>query len=96
MTTTIMQDKSFDDTIATASIGDVSAGFVPLTMTVKTGTTVTWVNRDIVEHQVKGTGFDSGMLAADGTYSYKFTTAGSYDYSDPLHTSMTATINVVP
>ena len=94
-TATIMQDKSFDDTIATASIGDVSAGFVPLTMTVKSGTTVTWVNRDITEHQVKGTGFDSGVLAADGTYSNKFTMIGSYEYTDPLHPSMTATINVV-
>jgi len=96
LTATIMQDKGFDDTIATVSIGSVDAGFVPLTMTVKTGTTVTWVNRDIVEHQVKGTGFDSGMLAADGTYSHKFTTTGSIEYTDPLHSSMTATINVVP
>jgi plastocyanin len=96
LTATIMQDKSFDDTIATVSVGSVDAGFVPLTMTVKAGTTVTWVNRDIVEHQVKGTGFDSGMLAADGTYSFKFTTVGSVEYTDPLHSSMKATINVVP
>lgn len=96
MTTTIAQDKSFDTTIATVSIGDVSAGFVPLTMTVKSGTTVTWVNRDITDHQVKGTGFDSGTVAPDGTYSYKFTATGSIEYSDPLHSSMTATINVVP
>jgi plastocyanin len=96
LTSTIMQDKGFDDTIATVSIGDVSAGFVPLTMTVKSGTTVTWVNRDITEHQAKGASFDSGVLAGDATYSYKFTTTGSFEYTDPLHESMTATINVVP
>jgi plastocyanin len=94
-TTSIMQDKGFDDTIATVSIGDVSAGFVPLTMTVKKGTTVTWVNRDITEHGVKGTGFGIDSIAPDGTYTYKFTTVGSTEYSDPIHSSMKATINVV-
>jgi plastocyanin len=94
-TVTIMADKSFDDTIATVSIGDVSAGFVPLTLTVKKGTKVTWVNRDIKEHQVKGANFDSGMLAADADYSYTFNTVGSFDYADPLAPTMTAVVNVV-
>lgn len=94
-TVTIMADKSFDDTIATVSIGDVGAGFVPLTLTVKKGTKVSWVNRDIKEHQVKGAAFDSGVLAADGTYSHTFSTVGSFDYADPLEPTMKAVINVV-
>ncbi len=95
-TTSILQDKGFDPTIATVSIGDVATGFVPLTMTVKVGTTVTWANRDITDHQVKGASFDSGLITADGTYSYKFTATGSFDYEDPTQRSMSATIDVVP
>lgn len=95
-TATIMQDKQFDDTIATVTIGSVDNGFVPLTLTVKAGTRVTWVNRDITDHQVKGSGFDSSIMAPNDEYTYKFTTVGSYDYADPIHPSMTATINVIP
>lgn len=94
-TATIMQDKSFDDTIATVSIGDSSAGFVPFTLTVKKNTTVTWVNRDIKDHQVKGAAFDSGLLSPNETYSYTFRTKGSFDYSDIVTPSMTATVNVI-
>ncbi|MFA5129789.1 MAG: hypothetical protein WC477_02585 [Patescibacteria group bacterium] len=92
---TIMADKSFDDTIATVSIGNSTTGFVPLTMTVKKGTKVTWVNRDIADHQVKGAAFDSGKLAADGTYTYTFNTVGSFTYSDTIYPTNDAVINVV-
>ncbi len=95
-TANIMQDKGFDDTIATVSIGDVATGFVPLTMTVKKGVTVTWVNRDITDHGIQATGFGVDKIAPDGTYTYKFTTTGSFEYTDPIHSSMKATINVVP
>ncbi len=94
-TVTIMQDKSFDDTIATVSIGSVENGFVPLTLTVKRNTRVTWVNRDITEHQVSGSGFGSGVLSANDEYGYTFRSVGSFEYSDTLHPSMTAVVNVV-
>lgn len=94
-TATIMQDKSFDDTVATVSIGGTTSGFVPFTLTVKKGTNVTWVNRDIKEHSVKGTNFDSGLIAPNKEYSYTFRTVGSFDYSDTVTPSMTAVINVV-
>lgn len=95
-TTTITQDKSFDDTIATVSIGSVENGFVPKSLTVKAGTKVTWVNRDIIDHAVKGSGFDSGLIPPDGQYSYTFKSTGSFTYSCSVHPSMTATVNVVP
>lgn len=91
---TIMKDKHFDDTIATVSIGDSTSGFVPLTMSVKKGTAVTWVNRDLTDHQVKGANFDSGKLAADATYTYTFNTVGSFKYADPIYPTNDAVINV--
>jgi plastocyanin len=91
---TIMADKHFDDTTATVSIGSSSIGFVPLTMTVKKGTAVMWVNRDIVAHQVKGDAFDSGSLAPDATYSHTFNSVGSFKYSDPVYPANDAVINV--
>jgi len=94
-TVTIMQDKSFDDAIATVSIGTELNGFVPLTLTVKKGTRVTWVNRDITDHSVVSDGFSSGILSADEEYSHVFSSAGSYNYSSSIYPTMTGVINVV-
>ena len=94
-TVTIMQDKSFDETLATISIGNVENGFVPLTLTVKRNTRVTWVNRDITDHQVSGSGFASEVLSANGEYGYTFRSTGSFEYSNPLHPSMTGVVNVI-
>ena len=91
---TIMKDKHFDDTVATVSVGSSETGFVPLTLAVKKGTAVTWVNRDIVAHQVKGANFDSGSLAPDATYTYTFNTVGSYKYADPVYPTNDAVVNV--
>jgi len=96
LTTTIAQDKQFDETNVSVSMGDYrTSGYVPNSMTVKKGTTVTWTNRDITDHSVTGTGFDSGMVKPNGTYSRKFDTVGSFDYHDSVYPSMQGTINVV-
>lgn len=95
-TATIAQDKSFDDTIATIAIGDTSAGFVPFTMTVKKGTRVTWINRDITDHSITGDGnINSGNIAGEGEYSVTFNTVGSFSYHDKSNTSITGLVNVV-
>lgn len=95
-TTTIAQDKSFDDTIATIAIGDSSAGFVPFTLTVKKGTEVTWINRDITDHSITGEGgISSGLIAPDADYSVTFRTVGSYTYHDVASASVTGIVNVV-
>ncbi|HPF95040.1 MAG: cupredoxin domain-containing protein [Candidatus Magasanikbacteria bacterium] len=94
LTTTISQDKQFDETLATITIGSVSNGFVPATLTVKKGTTVTWTNRDIVVHSVVGNGFNSGDVKPGDSYSKQFNTVGSFDYSDTINPVMQGTINV--
>jgi plastocyanin len=95
-TPTIAVDKQFDETLATISIGTVDQGMAPKSLTVKVGTRVTWVNRDITDHTVTGAAFDSGILAPDQQYTRTFTTVGSFDYHCSIHPAMMGTVNVVP
>lgn len=70
--------------------------FNPSTITVTAGTKITWTNKDNVSHTVTSDSnlFDSGLLGVNGTYSYTFTTAGTYPYHCKVHTGMTATVVV--
>ncbi len=70
--------------------------FEPNTITVAAGTTITWINKDAVNHTVtSNTGlFDSGMIPKDGTYQHTFSTAGTYPYHCTIHSSMTGTVVV--
>ncbi len=95
-TTTIAIDKQMDETLATVSIGSIDNGFVPKSMTIKRGTTVTWTNRDNNVHNVTGSGWTSGDIAKnDGEYTRKFDTNGSFEYRDTINPANSATINVV-
>jgi plastocyanin len=71
--------------------------FVPETLTVSKGTTVTWTNKDSTLHTVtsgspesgnSGTEFDSSYLAAGKTFQHPFNTAGTFDYYCTLHPYM--------
>lgn len=96
LTATIAQDKQLDETKVTIAIGDMATvGFVPTTITVKHGTTITWTNNDVTAHTVTGNGWASGNLDPGASYSHTFNTAGSYDYHCTIHTVMQGTVNVV-
>jgi plastocyanin len=70
--------------------------FQPGTLTVKIGTTVTWVNHDDEPHTVNENNktFKSGTLDTDAKFSYKFTSPGTYSYFCSLHPRMTGQIIV--
>ena len=70
--------------------------FVPQRVTIKPGTTVTWINEDDIPHAIASTGkaFRSKVLDADDKFSFTFTTAGTYEYFCSLHPHMTGTIVV--
>lgn len=79
------------------SIVNIAQGFDPETITIPVGTNVTWTNNDpVLPHTATDDNatFDSGNIAAGGTYSYVFTTAGTYAYHCKLHSTMTAVITV--
>jgi len=73
----------------------------PETLTVSEGTTVTWINKDDVERDIKSgtstnsTGlFYSGMLKQNEIFSFTFTEKGTYYYFSKVHKAMTGKIIV--
>lgn len=70
--------------------------FNPATLTVPVGATVTWTNQDEEPHSVAGKdgSFHSPGMDTHGTYSFTFTTPGSYDYICSIHPFMTGTVVV--
>ena len=81
---------------------DSSGSFVfsPVRLTIKAGTTVTWKNTTTVAHTVTsddGKSFDSGIanpIPAGGTFSFTFTTPGTFAYHCAIHPFMMATVIV--
>ncbi len=70
--------------------------FVPATVTVTVGTTVTWTNLDPVAHTVTSETdlFDSGNLAHNATFSYLFADRGTFSYYCTIHPSMRGKVSV--
>ena len=70
--------------------------FAPQRVTVKAGTTVTWINDDDIPHTVASSSksFKSKPLDTKDTFSLTFTTPGTYEYFCSLHPHMTGAIVV--
>jgi plastocyanin len=69
--------------------------FMPQKLTVKAGTTVTWINDDDIPHTVVSTGhFRSKPLDTGDKFTFTFTTPGSFEYFCGLHPHMQASITV--
>jgi plastocyanin len=72
--------------------------FAPAELTISVGTTVTFDNHDDIPHSVveKNKLFRSKALDTDESYSFTFTSAGTYDYFCGLHPHMVGKIIVKP
>ena len=70
--------------------------FSPATLTVPAGSTVTWTNKDDEPHTVTSSenAFTSQGLDTDETFSFTFSTPGTYPYYCKLHPHMTGSIVV--
>jgi plastocyanin len=71
--------------------------FNPPTLTVKTGTTVTWTNKDDIPHGIAWSNNAFGRSKAmdtDGSVSFTFTKPGSYQYFCYIHPHMVGTVVV--
>ena len=81
---------------ATHAVAIADFAFSPATLTITAGDTVTWTNEDQVEHTATSTtgAFDSGLLGQGASYSFTFTTAGTFDYLCTPHPTMTGQIVV--
>jgi len=80
-----------------AAVGIDNFTFNPATVTVKAGTTVTWTNKDDIPHGIAATNNTfkrSQALDTDDSFSFTFTTPGTYQYFCYIHPHMTGTIVV--
>ncbi|HEY1013798.1 MAG TPA: plastocyanin/azurin family copper-binding protein [Herpetosiphonaceae bacterium] len=75
--------------------------FKPEPLEVKAGTTVTWTNKDAIEHSVTaGTApsasgaFDSGFFTQGQTWSFTFNEPGEFAYFCMRHNSMVGMVKV--
>ncbi|MES2970855.1 MAG: cupredoxin domain-containing protein [Patescibacteria group bacterium] len=88
-----------------AQVEITKEGFIPATLKISKGTTVTWTNKDSVVHHVASnphpehtglTGLDSKDIIGieGGTYSYTFDQPGEYTYHDHLNPTTNGTVVV--
>jgi plastocyanin len=72
--------------------------YSPVPLTVKVGTTVTWINHDDIPHTVESTQgkFKSGALDTDDKFEFHFTEAGEYPFYCRIHPKMTGKVIVQP
>src|SRR5690242_11440144 len=72
--------------------------YMPTTLGVTVGDTVTWVNEDDAPHTVTGTAgpehLDSPSMGKGDSWSYTFGAPGTYSYYCVVHPDMRATITV--
>lgn len=67
--------------------------FIPETIRVKTGESVVWVNRDNVDHTLRGLGGEVRLNPGEGV-EYVFNQAGRYPYVCGIHDEMTGEVLV--
>ena len=70
--------------------------FSPSSITINVGDTIVWTNYDSASHTVTsndGT-FDSGSISNGNTFSFTFTSAGTFNYYCAPHPNMTGSVTV--
>lgn len=70
--------------------------FVPAALTVRSGDTIVWVNKDLVAHTAtsRAAGFDSGLIDVGKSWRYKVRKKGDVAYVCTFHPMMTGTLRV--
>ncbi len=84
---------------ANASVSLVNIAFVPATVNIAVGDTVTWTNNETsaIPHTVTSDTagqFDSGLFNPGQTFSHTFTSAGTFTYHCNVHPSMLGSVIV--
>jgi plastocyanin len=70
--------------------------FSPSSLTVSSGTTITWTNKESVTHTVTSNTalFESGDMGKNDKFSFTFSNVGTYPYHCKHHGGMNGTIIV--
>lgn len=79
----------------------LASSFSPANRTISVGTTIKWINKASVTHDViSGTpgspsgAFNSGNMGSNAEFSFTFDQAGMFDYFCSFHAGMTGRITV--
>ena len=84
---------------ATRTVLIQNFSFKPAHITIKQGTRVTWINKDMTKHTATANNgaFDSGVLRPGQSYSHTFKTAGRTNkYHCEIHPFMRGSVTVTP
>jgi hypothetical protein len=76
------------------TVNITAAGFSVPTLTITQGAKVTFSNKDTIPHAVKGQGWESGNIAAAGTFARVFNEAGTFVVTDAANPAISVTIVV--
>ena len=70
--------------------------FAPMTVKIKAGSSVTWLNKDDEPHNVVSDSglFRSSALDTDDNFSFRFDKPGTYRFVCSIHPKMVGTITV--
>ena len=80
----------------TKAVSITATAFTPTSRTIATTDSIKWTNKDTKSHQVVANNgsFVSPTIAPGKTYTHTFNTAGTFNYHDALHPSLTGKIIV--
>ena len=80
----------------TVVVNITHTGFSPSTVTVQNGDVVTWKNTDTTSHQIVADdgSFKSDVLAPGATFSYAFSSAGTFAYHGAINPGMRGSVAV--
>ena len=83
-------------TAVTKNVNITATAFTPASVTIKTGDSIKWTNKDTKTHQVVSNSgaFASAIISPNHTYKHTFNTSGTYRYHDALHPALTGKIVV--
>lgn len=82
--------------LVTKTVSITATAFSPTSRTIATTDAIKWTNKDTKNHQVVANNgsFASPTIAPGKTYTHTFNTAGTFNYHDALHPSLTGKIIV--
>jgi plastocyanin len=82
----------------TANVGISTSMFGPMQVSVLAGDTVAWQNQSLRTHTVtsRDGSFSSPRLGLSGSFSNRFSTAGTFAYYCQIHPFMTGEVDVYP
>lgn len=93
------EDQIITVIIPSGSTGKGAAAYGVNPLTIQKGTTVTWVNQDLMPHSATSNSgiWDSLVLNTGQSYSFKFSNPGTFPYYCTVHgtASMSGTIQVI-